>query len=39
MWRAWANDHSLTANFALASIPIEIPMAGLYRDVAFPPSA
>lgn len=31
--------HSLTENFALASIPIEIPMADLYRDVTFPPTA
>jgi len=31
--------HSITANFTLASIPNEIPMADLYRDVTFPPAA
>ena len=29
--------HSLEETFSLASIPVEIPMADLYRDVTFPP--
>ena len=29
--------HSLAETFSLASIPVEIPMADLYRDVTFPP--
>ena len=31
--------HTIATDFMLASIPIEIPMADLYRDVTFPPSA
>ncbi len=29
--------HSLAETFSLATIPVEIPMADLYRDVTFPP--